>query len=149
MEERIDTVEDIRQWVDSIPLRYEYTAGVAGERFFRGLMAGKILAGYCSNCRKASLPPRIYCVKCFGEIGKYVRVRPIGRVSAMTTTRSGQDGKVLDHPVTFGYITFDGVSGGILHRIVGKARVGSAVKPRFKPRRDRTGSILDIEGFER
>ena len=118
---------------------------MAGERFLRGLIAGKLLAGYCPNCKEASLPPRIYCVKCFGEIRKYVRVGPVGRVSAMTTTRSGQDGQTLDHPVTFGYITFEGVSGGILHRIVGNTRVGSTVKPRFKPRRERTGSILDIE----
>jgi len=130
-------------------LHYEYTAGVAGERFLRGLKAGKILAGYCSNCKEASLPPRIYCVKCFGEITRLIRVRAIGRVAAMTTTLRAQDGERLEEPANFAYVTFDGVTGGILHRVVGRARVGSSVKPRFKKRRDRKGSILDLEGFER
>ncbi len=135
--------------MDSIPLHYEYTAGVAGERFLRGLKAGRILAGYCSNCKEASLPPRIYCVKCFGEIRRFIRVRPIGRVAAMTRTLIGQDGARLEQQVTFAYVTFDGVAGGILHRVIGRARVGSRVKPRFRKRGDRKGSILDLEGFER
>jgi hypothetical protein len=149
LDERIDSVEEIRQWTDSIPFHYEYTAGVAGERFLRGLMAGKIFAGYCANCRETSLPPRMYCVKCFGEIKRFVRVRTMGTVSAMTTTLTGQDGKALEQPITFAYVTFEGVAGGMLHRIVGRARVGSTVKPRFKRKRDRKGSILDIEGFVR
>jgi uncharacterized protein len=141
-------VEEIRQWTDVIPFHYEYTAGVAGEKFLRGLMEGEILAGYCSACKETSLPPRIYCVKCYGEIRKYLRVRPPGRVAAITSTSIGQGGERLEEPVTFAYVTFQGVAGGILHRIVGKARVGSAVKPRFRKKRDRRGSILDIEGFE-
>ena len=76
-------------------------------------------------------------------------VRPIGRVAAMTRTLIGQDGARLEQQVTFAYVTFDGVAGGILHRVIGRARVGSRVKPRFRKRGDRKGSILDLEGFER
>ncbi len=67
----------------------------------------------------------------------------------MTRTLIGQDGARLEQQVTFAYVTYDGVAGGILHRVIGRARVGSRVKPRFRKRGDRKGSILDLEGFER
>ena len=54
--ERIESVEDVMQWTDTIPFHYEYTAGVAGEKFLRGLIEGKILAGYCPSCEESSLP---------------------------------------------------------------------------------------------
>ncbi len=149
MEERIDSVEGVRQWSDQIPLHYEYTAGIAGEKFLRGLSQGKILAGYCANCKEASLPPRIYCVKCYGAIERSVLVRTPGKVSALTKTRVSQGGERLAEPVAFAYIIFEGVSGGLLHKVAKGVRVGSSVKPRFKPKRERTGSILDIELFER
>ncbi|MDA4122272.1 MAG: cobalt transporter ApaG [Thaumarchaeota archaeon] len=149
MEERIDSVEGIRQWTGSIPLHYEYTAGVAGERFLRGLAQGKIQAGYCANCKEASLPLRIYCIKCYGGVERSVLVRSAGKVAALTKTQFGQGGERLGEPVAFAYITFEGVTGGLVHRVADGVRVGSSVRPRFKPKRKRTGSILDIEFFER
>jgi len=131
------------QWTDGIPLHYEYTAGVAGEKFLRGLKSGKILAGYCPNCREVSLPPRIYCVTCYGKITRYIEVDPVGRVAAITSTGRGEVGELK-----FAFVTFKGVRGGMIHRLLGRARAGSKVTPLFKPRSDRTGSILDIQGFE-
>jgi uncharacterized OB-fold protein len=83
--ERIESVDRISQWTDSIPLHYEYTAGVAGERFLRGLMEAKILAGYCPRCKETFLPPRIYCVECYGPVHRYVKVGPYGKVATLTT----------------------------------------------------------------
>jgi uncharacterized OB-fold protein len=52
---------------------------------------------------------------------------------------------------TFGYVTFEGVNGGLVHRILGagatEPRVGDAVRPSFVPSEMRKGSILDIECF--
>jgi uncharacterized OB-fold protein len=141
IEERIGSVEDVRQWTDSIPFQYEYTAGVAGEKFLRGLMDGKILAGYCPNCKESSLPARIYCVKCYGGITSYVEMGPVGKVRAVTTAKKG-DGS------TFVFVTFKGVRGGLVHRLLDGARAGSEVMPRFRPKAERTGSILDLQGFE-
>jgi uncharacterized OB-fold protein len=143
IEERIDSVADVRQWTDSIPFQYEYTAGVAGEKFLRGLISGKLMAGYCPSCKESSLPARIYCVRCYGEITKYVKVGPVGKVKAVTSAKNGS-GDAL----AFVYVTFKDVRGGIVHRLLGKARAGSEVVPKFKPRSERTGSILDIQGFE-
>ncbi|MDA4114368.1 MAG: zinc ribbon domain-containing protein [Thaumarchaeota archaeon] len=138
IEERIESVADIRQWTDTIPFQYEYTAGVAGERFLRGLMDGKILAGYCPGCNESSLPARIYCVRCYGGITEYVEVEPVGKVRAVTSAK--QD--------AFAFVTFKDVRGGLVHRLLDRARAGTEVVPRFRPRSERTGSILDLQGFE-
>ena len=141
--ERLESVADVTQWADHIPLHYEYTAGIAGERFLRGLMEGRILAGYCPRCEECSLPPRIYCVNCYGEIRRYVKVGPVGKVSAVTSSGQGsQDER------SYVFVTFEGVRGGIIHRLLGRARSGTEVVARFRPRSERTGSILDIQGFE-
>lgn len=65
----------------------------------------------------------------------------------MAKTAKGQRGESLDEPVTFAYVTFEGVTGGLLHRILGEARAGDTVRPVFKSKKDRQGSILDIKGF--
>ena len=143
IEERLGSVAEVMQWVDHIPLHYKYTAGVAGERFLRGLMEGRILAGYCPSCDEYSLPPRIYCVRCYGEITRFAKVGPVGKVSAVTTSSRGKSNEQ-----SYVFVTFKGVRGGIVHRLLGKARAGTAVVPRFRPKSERTGSILDIQGFE-
>src|SRR5580692_9852218 len=141
IEERIESVADVRQWIDRIPFQYEYTAGVAGEKFLRGLMDGKILAGYCPGCKESSLPARIYCVRCYGGITEYVEVGPVAKVRAVTHAK--QEGSPA-----FAFVTFKDVRGGLVHRLLDRARAGSEVAPRFRPRSERTGSILDLQGFE-
>lgn len=129
-------------WRDSIPLRYEYTAGAAGEAFLRGLLEGRILASKCSRCGEVRLPPRSYCLQCYGRASVDVEVMHFGRLSALTRARG----------TTFGFVTFAGVSGGLLHRVLSSGRVrpalGDTVRPVFAPSSRRSGSILDIEGFE-
>jgi hypothetical protein len=138
MSERLDSVTDVRQWRDSIPFHYEYTAGVAGERFLRGLKEGKILAGYCPACRETSLPLRMYCLGCYGEITKAVSVGRVGRARAVTRNPEGG---------AFVFVTFDGVKGGIIHRLLGKTRVGGEVVALFRPPKERKCSLDDIQGF--
>ncbi len=82
-------------------------------------------------------------MKCYGKITRYVKVGPVGRVAAISSAGDDEAGEQ-----TFAYITFTGVRGGMIHRILGKARAGSEVVPRFRPRSERKGSVLDIQGFE-
>ena len=138
----------MRQWRDEIPLYYEYTAGLAGERFLRGLMDGKILGGYYESCKETFLPPRVYCVSCFGEVKRFVEVPPVGKIAAITEDYGPRGGAAKKGRDRFAYITFEGVTGGMLHVVVGRAKVGSVVRPKFKEEAERRGSILDIEGFQ-
>ena len=142
--ERLDDVIKARRWVDSIPLHYEYTAGVVGEKFLRGLMDGRILAAYCPNCDRAALPARMYCVDCYGQTTKLVAAGPVGLVKAVTRAVGEED-----ETSVFAFIEFPKVKGGIVHKLIGNARRGSKVTAKFKPRRERTGAISDVLGFER
>jgi len=142
--ERLAAASEVRSWTGSIPLHYEYTAGVAGEAFLRGLKDGKILAGYCPECGSAALPARTYCVDCFSPTTRFVRTGPIGVVRAVAKkeTAGGET-------VSFGFIEFPGTKGGIIHRLLPGARAGSKVRAVFKPRAQRAGAVSDIVGFER
>lgn len=108
------------------------------------MVEGEILAGHCASCGKPALPARIYCVACYSPIEKYVRAGPVGVVKAVTrrVSASGQS-------EAFAFVEFPGITGGIVHKLLGRARVGSRVKARYKPKHERKGAISDVLGFER
>ncbi len=144
--ERVTSVDRLRAWTDQIPFHYEYTAGVAGERFLRGLQGGKLLAGVCPKCGKSYLPPKMYCVDCFVEVKKFREVAGAGTVSAVTVSQFGMGGERLRAPRTFVFVTFAGVTGGLVQAASGNGlKVGSRVVPKFVPASKRTGSMLDFE----
>jgi len=129
-------------------LRYEYTAGVAGERFLRGIKEGKLLAGRCARCGKKFVPPKSYCVDCFAPIGDYEQIGPKGIVAALTESWVDFQGRRLGSPILFAFVVFKGAVGGIIQKAEGRGiRIGSAVEPRFAPASARTGSLADIECF--
>lgn len=148
LKERVTSVERLRSWKDKIPFHYEYTAGLAGERFLRGLQEGKILAAECPKCRKRYVPPKVYCVDCFLEINRYKEVGPEGVVAAIARSSVGFNGERLARPKTFVFIGFEGVTGGFIHTAPGPGiRIGTKVVPVYKPKEKRRGTLLDIEGF--
>jgi uncharacterized OB-fold protein len=144
--ERITSVDKLRSWTDQIPFHYEYTAGVAGERFLRGLQEGRILASRCKKCGKSYLPPKAYCVDCFAPIESYREIGPEGAVAAKTESHVDFGGKRLKTPRTFVFVTFRGVTGGLVQAASGhNIEMGGKVVPRFKPASKRKGSLLDFE----
>jgi len=148
LKERINSVAKLRSWQDQIPFHYEYTAGVAGEKFLRGLMKGKILASHCSRCGKSYVPPKLYCVECYIRINHLKQVGPEGVVLALAESNVGFEGNRLAEPKTFILVGFKGVTGGLIHLARGTGlKVGSKVLPKFKKPTERRGTILDIEGF--
>jgi len=144
--ERITSVDRLRSWTDEIPFHYEYTAGLAGERFLRGLQEGRIMASKCKKCGKSYLPPKAYCVECFAPIESYRAVGPEGKVAAVTESHVGFDGRRLKAPRTFVFVEFRGVTGGLVQVATGRRlEIGDRVAPRFKPASKRKGSLLDFE----
>ena len=147
LSERITNVDDLRSWKDQIPLHYVYTSGVAGEKFLRGLRDGKILAAKCKSCGRQYLPPKMYCVNCYLEITEFAEVGPQASVRALAESHVNFDGTVAPNPRTFAFVAFKGVTGGIVHYAGGGLKVGSRVTARFRPKAERKGTMLDIEGF--
>ena len=138
----------IRAWMDRIPLHYEYTAGAAGELFLRGLKEGTVTASKCTMCGEVRLPPRGYCLECGARTRVDVAVLHPGMLAAISREPGGAKGKPGR---TFGFVTFAGVEGGMVHMILHEgrqeAKVGAQVMATFKPKDERDGSVLDLLGF--
>ena len=147
LNDRIARVDKLKSWADQLPLHYEYTAGVAGERFLRGLKEGKILAARCKKCGTKYLPPKAYCVECYVAIDEFVEVGPEGKASAIARSSVGFEGDRLRAPRAFAFVTFRGVNGGLVHLAGKGVDAGSKVTPRFKPKGKRVGALTDIEEF--
>lgn len=149
MSERITRVDLLKSWTDQIPLRYEYSAGVAGEKFLRGLQQGKILAAVCDRCGNKYIPPKMYCVDCFVQVSKFTEVGPEGRIAAISESHVEFDGSKAKEPRLMAYVTFKGVKGGLIHDVTGVGlKVGARVRAKFAAEANRKGSLLDIVAFE-
>jgi uncharacterized OB-fold protein len=132
------------------PVHFRYTAGVAGEKFLREIKDnGRLVAARCNNCQLNYLPPRIYCERCMSKLGEYVEIENSGIIQSYTLCTQDKEGRQLAEPVNVALVRFPSAHGGIIHRTNGEVCVGDRVRAVFKPKSSRTGSILDIEYFEK
>ncbi len=150
MWQKTNRADQARQVAGDIPIHHRYTAGVAGERFFRALGdERRIMASKCPSCGNSFLPPRMYCEECFVGTKDWVEVEGAGRVETFTLMHVDMDGLPLDPPEAVGLISWEGISGGLVHRIAldGPAQItiGMAVVPVWAA--DPIGAITDIVCF--
>jgi uncharacterized OB-fold protein len=150
--ERIQDTRDAGYWTGRIPLNYVYTAGRAGEMFFRKLKdQGKFTGASCPKCSRVYLPARIFCERCFERLeGNVVDVPNSGVVETFTVCHETYDEK-HKQPTIVAFIRLDGTDGGLMHWLAKidpeEVFIGLPVKAVFKPKAQRVGSILDIEHF--
>ena len=139
-------------WEGEIPVRYVYTFGLAGEKFFRAVKdRGTFLATRCDECDITYVPPKIYCDRCFAKLDKYINVGTTGYVETFTITFRDMDGSEKKEPKVLAMIKIEGTDGGLVHYLEGipldMIAIGMPVKAKFKPKSQRKGSIEDIFGF--
>jgi uncharacterized protein len=148
--EKISQLSQARHWTDSIPLEYHYTAGVAGEEFRRELRdTGRFLASKCANCKNSYIPARMFCPSCFVEMKETEPLEKLGYVYSYTTVSRNRAGEPAE-PVTIALVKFEGVEGGIIHRLdtnSGNVGFGTKVTPTLKSSNERTGALTDIIAF--
>ncbi len=150
--EKIGQQSQARHWADSIPLEYHYTAGVAGEEFRRELKEnGRFLASKCTECKTTYLPARMFCPTCFIETKERLTINKPGYVYSYTATSKDRSGKRPHWPTIVAMVKFEGVTGGIIHRLEcddpEKVTIGLKVKPLLKDASERTGALTDILSF--
>lgn len=149
--EKISQPSQARHWTDSIPLEYHYTAGVAGEEFRRELKdTGRFLVSRCAKCRNNYLPARMFCPSCFVEMKETKPVEKTGFVYSYTTVNRNRAGEPAE-PVTIVLVKFEGVEGGIIHRLdtdSNNIAFGTRVSPILKNPDLRTGALTDIISFK-
>ncbi|MFN3804897.1 MAG: Zn-ribbon domain-containing OB-fold protein, partial [Pyrobaculum sp.] len=129
----------------------------------RGLKEGKILGTVCERCGRVFIPPRLYCSYCFREVDRWVEARDEGVVVTAVLSHIAADRSRLEKPVAVGVVKLsvperefdDHFFPGVMHYLCGFTEeevktmkvFGARVKARWRP--NRTGSITDIECFER
>ena len=134
----------------NFPIYFKYTVGLAGERFLREIKdKGKLLASRCPTCDLNYLPPRAYCERCLSALEEYVAVESVGTVDTFTVCRLDAHGKEMAEPVIVAFVKFPNTHGGLVHRVKGDVSIGDKVRVVFREKPKRTGSILDIEYFEK
>jgi uncharacterized protein len=152
MLEKIARPELIRRWEGDLPVRHRYTPGVAGDAFFKALKErGVLLGSRCENCAYTYVPARLFCERCFAELAADTEVGPGGELVSFTIVFQGIEGEPLVRPETLGAVRLDGADAVLLHRVLEPGEepleIGERVEVVLKPEPQRTGSILDIEGF--
>ncbi len=137
-------------WHDILPVTSRYTAGIAGERFFRSIKdEGVILGSYCEHCSTGYVPARQYCERCLDELDDWKDVGTIGEVHTFTLLFENLDGTPREEPEVVAFIQFE--YGGFVHKLdeidLDQLEIGLPVEAVFKPEDEREGSILDIAYF--
>jgi len=137
-------------WRGDLPVTSRYTAGLAGERFFRALKdEGAILGTYCDHCDFTYVPGRVFCERCMAELDEWLDVGLIGEVHTFTLMFEDVDGVHRDEPTIVAFVEM--ADGGIVHYIDEIAPedvfIGMVVEAVLKPPEEREGSILDITHF--
>ncbi len=151
--ERIQHTVDATHWRGKIPMNYVYTAGRAGELFFKTLRdKGEFVGTRCESCDMVYVPPRMFCERCFQRIEKnVVKVPNRGVVHTFTICHETYD-ELSKAPSIVALIRFDGAEGGLMHWLgdvkLEQLGIDMPVKAVLKPRSKRTGSILDIDYFK-
>ena len=150
--EKIDKLQDAISWQGDIPITSRYTAGIAGERFFREIKDnGRFLGTRCEACDLLYVPAVMFCERCFAELDEWVDVPSRGSVFTYTVLHRDLDEEPLDPPAILAYVKLDGTDGGLVHYLgevdPDEVTIGLVVEAEFLAAAERRGSILDIKYF--
>jgi len=143
----------IEKWRGEIPIKSLYTAGTAGQIFFKALKEkGEIVGTRCDPCGQVYVPARRFCERCFTELTSEVTVKLEGVVKSFSYSYVDRDGKRLKQPGVSLLVQLEGATTVMLHRLLdakelSRVAIGSRVKAVIKAKSQRVGSILDIAGF--
>ena len=137
-------------WIGNLPVTSRYTAGIAGERFFRAIKdEGVIYGSYCDRCGTTYVPARQFCERCLDELDDWIDVGTTGEIHTFTLLFENLDGTPREEPEVIAFVRME--DGGFVHRLdeidLDLLEIGLLVEAVFKSEKEREGSILDIAYF--
>jgi uncharacterized protein len=152
MFERGSDPREVLLFPGSMPVSHRYTAGLAGERFFRALRDRAVfLATRCEACGVTYCPARAFCERCLAGLDNDVEVGPGGTLESFTVVHLGLDGERLDPPPLVGLIRLDAADSLLVHRLDGSVRadlrIGMRVEAVFEEPARRRGHLDDVRHF--
>ena len=131
-----------------LPVGFRYTPGVGNTTFLLALRDdGVLLGSRCDACSFTYLPARTFCERCMAELTPDTECGPGGELTSWTVGHVGIDGDPLAQPVAVGLVRLDGADSVLMHMLIGDGprQIGDRVHAVL--RRERTASMMDIEGF--
>jgi len=146
-------MNQVPKWRGEIPIQSLYTAGAGGQIFFSALKErGELLGTRCAPCGQVYLPARLFCERCFAELTEQTKVSLQGVIKSFTITYVDRDNQKLQTPVALALVQLDGATTFFVHKLLdvsdaSQITIGDRVAVVLKPEGQRSGSILDIEGF--
>ena len=150
--EKVDKLHQAVAWQGDIPITSRYTAGLAGERFFREIKDhARFVGTRCESCGLVYVPATLFCERCFAELDEWVDVPNRGHVFTFTVLHRDLDEQPLDPPAVLAYVKLEDSDGGLVHYLdwfeEGCLCIGLEVEDVFKEASEREGTILDIVHF--
>jgi hypothetical protein len=150
--EKVDKMHQAVAWQGDIPITSRYTAGIAGEKFFRALKdEGRFLGTRCDTCDLVYVPATMFCERCFAQLDEWVDVPSTGHLFTFTVLFRDLDDQALEVPRVLAYVKLDGCDGGLVHYLGEiddtELYIGLEVEAVFKDPANREGSILDVKYF--
>ena len=150
--QKISRNDQISSYEFQHPLTYTYTSGIALEKYLKEIRDNERIVGTkCKECGLIYVPAILFCERCFEELDDYIEMFNRGIIVSYTINFEDLDENRLEKPVIIAMVQIDGAHGGIIHKMLNieneHVKIGMPVKIVFKPKSERTGSILDIEGF--
>jgi uncharacterized OB-fold protein len=135
-----------------MPVAHRYTAGLAGERFFRALRDRAVfLATRCDACGVVYCPARAFCERCLAALEEDLEVGPGGTLESFTVAHVGLDGRRLETPAVVGLVRLDGADTLVVHRLDPGSRaaleIGMQVAAVFEDAGGRRGHLDDVRWF--
>jgi uncharacterized OB-fold protein len=149
---KVDKLHEAIAWEGTMPITSRYTAGIAGERFFREIKDNaRIVGTVCKECDLVYVPARLFCERCFAELDEWVEVPARGSVFTYTVLFRDLDDEPLDEPAVLAYVELEESDGGLIHYLgevdPEDVEIGMLVEAVFQDAANRVGSILDIAYF--
>ena len=150
--EKVDKLHHAIAWEGDMPITSRYSAGIAGEKFFRAIKdEAKFLGTRCEACDLVYVPATMFCERCFAELDEWLEVSTRGHIFTFTVLMRDLDDQPLDDPPVLAYVKLDGCDGGLVHYIGETEKnlvyIGMEVEAVFKDAAERKGSILDVKHF--
>lgn len=126
--------------------RYVYPPGIAWSEMARALLEGKILGTKCSD--GVYVPARMYCRDL--SRGEFVEIGGSWIMRSFTIVYEDMRGRRLEEPQVVILVAPAEAFGGMIHLLKRgvKPELGMSVRPVFRPKEERRGTLSDIAYFE-
>lgn len=143
--------EPVMTLITPVRVDYEYTPGIASERFLLGLKEGKLLGAACDECGRVYIPTRGACPRCAVPTSDIRELAHKGTIITLTIVRVPSANIDVELPYCVASILLDGadisLTGLIQECPFEDIRIGMRVDAVWRPEAEWDYSMGNIKYF--